>query len=189
MAESVIFILIIGILTVSIVYVFKIMWINPVFLVTILTLLILPGMYAAFTTGPFVPSSRKRHKIMLDLAGLRPDDIVYDIGCGDGRLIFKSAPRVKKAIGYELSIPLVLFGKIKSLFSSRKAQIRFGDIWKQDYRDADVIFCYLLPGAMKKFYKKIWPTLKPGTRVVSNSFQIHDVKPVKEEDKVYLYQA
>jgi len=189
MAESAIFLLIFGILIIGIIYAFDLTWVDPLFLLMILSLLILPGIYAALTTGPFVPSSRKRHKAMLDLADFNPNDIVYDLGCGDGRLIFRSAPHVKKAIGYELSIPLVLFGKLKSLLASPKAQIRFGDIWKQDYKDADVIFCYLLPGAMKKFYKEIWPTLKPGTRVISNAFQIHDLKPNAQKEKVYLYKV
>lgn len=125
---------------------------------------------------------------MLELADLKSDDIVYDLGCGDGRLVFHSAPHVKKAIGYELSIPLYLFGKLKSLFKSPKSEIRFGNIWKQNYQNADVIFIYLLPGSMKKFYKKIWPTLTPGTRVISNAFQIHDLKPIQKDDKVYLYE-
>ena len=189
MAESAIFLFIIGFLVIGIIYVFNLTWVNPIFLLIVLFILILPGIYAALTTGPFVPSSRKHHKAMLDLADLKPDDIVYDLGCGDGRLIFQSAPHVKKATGYELSIPLVLFGKLKSLFASPKAQIRFGNIWKQNYKNADVIFCYLLPGAMKKFYKEVWPTLKPGTRVISNAFQIHDLKPVTQKEKVYLYKV
>ena len=189
MAESIIFILIIGIALIGIVYAFHITWISPIFLVTVLALLILPGMYAAFTSGPFVPSARKRHKAMIDLAGLKSGDIVYDLGCGDGRLVFDASPKVKKAIGYELSIPLVLYGKLISPFIKGNPKIMFGNIWKQDYKDANVIFCYLMPGAMKKFYAKIWPKLTPGTRVISNSFQIHDVKPVKVDDHVYLYIA
>ncbi len=126
---------------------------------------------------------------MLKLADLDPTDIVYDLGCGDGRLVFQSARFCKKAIGYELSIPLYLFGKIRQLFSRRNATIRYGNIWKQDYKDADVIFCYLLPKAMKQFYKEVWPHLKKGTRVVSNAFQIHEIKPIEKEGKVYLYQA
>ena len=189
MAESVIFILVVGILLVLIIYFFNLTWIDPRFILIILFLLILPGLYAAFTSGPFVPSTRKRHKVMLYLADLKSDDIVYDLGCGDGRLVFHAAPHVKKAIGYELSIPLFVFGKILSLFKSPKAEIKFGNIWKQDYKDADVIFCYLLPGSMKRFYKEIWPTLKSGTRVISNAFQIHDLKPVEKEDKVYLYKV
>ncbi|MBU0577180.1 hypothetical protein KJ742_04205 [Patescibacteria group bacterium] len=189
MAESTIFLLIIGAALIAVMYFFNLTWIDPLFVIIIMGLLIMPGVYAAITSGPFVPSSRKRHKAMISLADLDPDDIVYDLGCGDGRFVFTAAPFVKKAIGYELSIPLYLFGKLMSVFKSSKAQIRYGNIWKQDYKDADVIFCYLLPGAMKQFYKVVWPTLKPGTRVISNSFQIHDLKPVKKEDKVYLYEV
>lgn len=188
MAESVIFTLIFGALIISVVYFFNLTWLDPRFIVIVLFLLILPGLYAAFTSGPFVPSARNRHRTMLKIADLSSKDVVYDLGCGDGRLVFASAPHVKKAIGYELSIPLYLFGKLVSVFKSKKAHIRYGNIWTQDYTDADVIFCYLLPGSMKKFYKKVWPKLKPGTRVISNAFQIHDLKPDIEEDKVYLYK-
>ena len=85
-----------------------------------MALLIMPGVYAAITSGPFVPSSRKRHKTMISLADLSPDDIVYDLGCGDGRFVFTAAPFVKQSIGYELYIPLYLFGKIVSIFKKKK---------------------------------------------------------------------
>lgn len=157
-------------------------------IVTFLFLFIIPGLYAAFVGGPFVPSSKKRHKSMLKLAKFKKSDIVYDMGCGDGRLVFTSAPFVKKAIGYELSVPLFLFAKFISLFKKKNISIRFGDIWKQDYSDADVILCYLLPSSMKKFFKVVWPTLKPGTRVISNAFQLHSLKPTDIDDRVYLYR-
>ena len=92
MAESVIFTLIFGSLIVTIVYYFNLTWFDPRFLVIILFLLILPGLYAAFTSGPFVPSARKRHRTMIKIAKLSSKDIVYDLGCGDGRLVFASAP-------------------------------------------------------------------------------------------------
>ncbi len=189
MAEGAIFVLLAGLITIVVFYAFGITNIDPRIIISILFLLLIPGFYAAISSGPFVPSSRKRHRTMLKLADLGADDVVYDLGCGDGRLIFEAARYTKKAIGYELSIPLVLFGKLRALFSRNNAHIRFGNIWKQDYKDADVIFCYLLPKAMKTFYKEVWPHLKPGTRVVSNAFEIHEVKPVKKEDRVYLYQA
>ena len=186
MAEAMIFIVIGGILTVTVLYAFNITWIAPEWIVAFLALMILPGIYAAFTSGPFVPSARKRHKTMLRLADLSDKDVVYDLGCGDGRLIFSASKLAKKAVGYDLSIPLVLYGKLLSLFHA-KAHIRFGNLWKQDYSDADVIFCYLLPNAMKQFHRDVWPKLKKGTRVISNAFEIHNLKPVKKEDKVYLY--
>jgi len=183
-----IFILIVGTLITILLYALNLSWIDPLWIVGFLAILIATGMYAAFTSGPFVPSARKRHRTMLKLADLSDSDIVYDLGCGDGRLVFSASKFAKRAIGYDLSIPLVSYGKIASLFHP-KAQIRWGNIWKQDYSDATVIFCYLLPGSMKRFHKEVWPTLKPGTRVVSNAFEIHDLKPLKKEDKVYLYQV
>lgn len=187
MAESIIFVLLAGVLITFLLFAFNI-WVHPIFIIIILSILIIPGIYAAVIGGPFVPSNRKRHKKMIKLANVGRNDIVYDIGCGDGRLVFSSAPFAKKAIGYELSIPLYLFAKFLSLFKSSKAEIRYGNMWKQNFSDADVIFCYLLPSSMKKFYGQIWPTLKPGTRIVSNSFQIHSIKPIKKDDKVYLYK-
>lgn len=189
MAEGAIFLLIAGAILIPILYFFGITSVDPRILVSALFLLLIPGFYAAVTSGPFVPSSRKRHKAMLNLADLKPTDTVYDLGFGDGRLVFTSAKFAKKAIGYEINIPLYLFGKIRQLFAGKNVSIRYGNIWKQDYSDADVIFCYLLPKAMKQFYKEVWPKLKPGTRVISNAFQIHEIKPIEKEDKVYLYKV
>jgi len=188
MAEAAIFVLIAGIIVILIFYAFGITSVDPRLVITFLFLLIIPGIYAAFTSGPFVPSARKRHRTMLKLAELSDDDIAYDLGCGDGRLVFSASKFAKKAVGYDLSIPLVLYGKMISFFYP-KSSIRFGNIWKQSYDDANVIFCYLLPGAMKQFHKEVWPKLRPGTRVISNAFEIHELKPLVKEDKVYLYQA
>ncbi len=188
MAEGAIFILLAGMVTIVVFYMFGITNVDPRIIIAVLFTLLIPGFYAAVSTGPFVPSNRKRHRTMLKLADLKDDDIVYDLGCGDGRLVFEASRYAKRAIGYELSIPLVLFGKLRQLFSRRNAHIRFGNIWKQDYKDADVIFCYLMPKAMTTFYKEVWPHLKSGTRVVSNAFEIHEIKPVKKEERVYLYK-
>jgi SAM-dependent methyltransferase len=125
---------------------------------------------------------------MLKLAKLTDSDVVYDLGCGDGRLVFSASKLSGKACGFDLSIPLVLYGKFISLFYP-KSHILFGNIWKQNYDDATVIFCYLLPNAMKQFHKEVWPKLKKGTRVISNAFEIHNLKPLKKEGKVYLYQV
>ncbi len=186
MAEAIIFVLILGTIIVVILYSFNIAWLAPEWIVGFLFLLIAPGLYAAFTSGPFVPSARKRHKTMLKLAELTDSDVVYDLGCGDGRLVFSASKLAGRACGYDLSIPLVVYGKFLSLFHPR-AEIQFGNIWTQNYDDATVIFCYLLPGAMKQFHKEVWPKLKKGTRVISNAFEIHELKPFKKEDKVYLY--
>ena len=187
MAEGAIF-LIIGFTLASVLYFTGILPVDPRITGTVIFLLLVPGFYAAVNGGPFVPSTKKRHLDMIKLAKLKKSDVIYDLGCGDGRLVFKSAKHVKKAIGYELNIPLYLFGKIKQIFY-RNAEIRYGNIWKQDYSDANVIYCYLLPASMQRFAKEIWPKLKKGTRVISNSFEMHDLKPVEKLEKVFLYKV
>lgn len=189
MAESTLFIMIAAGIAVGLTYLLGNPQIEPLWIFLPIVILLIPGFYAAVISGPFVPSARKRTQAMLKLADIKSNDTAYDLGFGDGRLIFAAAKTAKKAIGYELSIPLYLFGLIRKGLSRSKVSIRYGNIWKQDYRDADVIFCYLLPKAMTRFYKDVWPTLRPGTRVISNAFTIHEVQPIKTEEKVYLYQV
>lgn len=160
--------------------------VDPWVIFAILTIVLLPGLYGAFTSGPFVSTVKKRRDMMLKLATIKRGETVYDLGCGDGRLVFGAGALGANAIGYEMSIPLVLWGWVQKLFG-KKGIIRYGNLWNQDVRDANVIFCYLLPRSMKKFEKKIWPTLKKGTRVVSNGFQLPDVTPKKNEDAIFLY--
>jgi SAM-dependent methyltransferase len=185
MAESAIFFLFAGLIIIG-VYSVVDLPIDPRILLWTVVILVVPGIYAAITGGPYVPSARKRHKVMMNLAEISDQDIVYDLGCGDGRLVFSASKLAKKAIGYELSVPLFLFGKLRSFFYP-KATIRYGNFWNKSYDDASVIFCYLLPKTMKRFHKDIWPKLKPGTRVVVNAFPMRDLKSVKAEKKVYLY--
>ncbi len=188
MAESALFITLAASIAVGLTFLFGNPKIDPLWIFLPIVLLLIPGFYAAVISGPFVPSARKRTQAMLKLADIKPEDTAYDLGFGDGRLIFAAAKNAKRAIGYELSIPLYLFGLLRKLVSRSKVSIRYGNIWKQDYRDADVVFCYLLPKAMVRFYKDVWPTLKPGTRVISNAFTIHEIKPIETDDKVYLYR-
>jgi SAM-dependent methyltransferase len=188
MAESALFIAVVASMAVGLTYLFGNPRVDPLWIFLPIVILLIPGFYAAVISGPFVPSARKRTRAMLKLADIKPKDTVYDLGFGDGRLIFAAAKNAKRAIGYELSIPLYLFGLIRKFVSRSKVSIRYGNIWKQDYRDADVVFCYLLPKAMTRFYKEVWPTLRPGTRIISNAFTIHEVKPVETDDKVYLYR-
>jgi hypothetical protein len=115
---------------------------------------------------------------------------VYDLGSGDGRLVFASQQAgAKKSIGYELSIPVYLYSKIKSLFNPR-TQIRYKDFWfdAPKFKDADVIFCFLMIKSMQTFEKKIWPHLKPGALVVSNAFRIPNQVPIYDQDNLRIYR-
>ena len=168
----------------------KIFWVILVFM------LVLPGTYALFRGPLFLPTRSHVLKTMIAFAKIKKNDRVYDLGCGDGRLVFAAAREGARATGYELSIPVFVVAKIRSFFyrgqsldknSGGRATIRFGNFWAQNYDDADVIVCFLLTDAMLRFEQKIWPRLKPGCRVVSHMFRMKNVDPTKQEGKVVLY--
>ena len=152
----------------------------------LLLLLILPGTYAMRYGPPFVPTPHGTLERMMECAGITKGDCVYDLGCGDGRLVFAAAKRGARATGYELSIPMFLIAKLRSLFRENTS-IRYGNFWTQDYRDADVIVCYLLTDAMQTFRRTIWPQLPAGCRVVSHAFRMTDIAAAKDEKGVILY--
>lgn len=152
----------------------------------IVVIVALPGIRARWHGAPYVWSSKKTAETMFHFADVRPGERVYDLGCGDGRLVRLAARRGAQATGIEASLLTFLLAWFWSL-PVRNARIRFGDLWRGDYRDADVIFCYLLVSSMERFERDIWPALKPGCRVVSNSFRMKGLKPEQEEGNVFFY--
>ncbi len=148
--------------------------------------IIIPGTYANWKGAPFVPTTKRVMKTMFKLANIKKGEKVYDLGCGDGRIVFQAAKLKAKAVGYEFSIPTFLIAKFLSLFH-KNATIQMRDFWSQDYKDADVIFCYLLTESMQTFKLVVWPQLKPGTRVISHAFKMKGIAPKKKEGTVVLY--
>ena len=150
--------------------------ISPIELIAFL-ILVVPTIYALLG-APFVPTPLPRVRKMLELAKIEPGDKVYDLGCGDGRLVhLASREKQAKAVGFELSPPIWLWAKIAQPFWNSKAKIKFRNFYKQDISDADVIFCYLMPETLKKFQKELGK-LKKGTRIVSYAFKIPELKLV-----------
>jgi SAM-dependent methyltransferase len=149
-------------------------------------LLGLPGIRARWKGAPYVWTSANTQMIMVRFADIHTGETVYDLGCGDGRFVRAAARQGANAIGVDASFLTFLLAWVWS-WPVRQAHIRFGDLWKEDYRDADVIFCYMLVASMERFEREIWPTLKPGCRVVSNTFRMKGVTPAKVEGDVYCY--
>jgi SAM-dependent methyltransferase len=140
--------------------------------------------------APWVPSSLTSVQQMLDLAEVKPDELVYDLGCGDGRIVVTAALRYKaQAVGIELDPLRWLWCQIlvTVLGLRDKIRIEYGDLFKQDLSDADIIICYLLPNTNKKLQDKLLRELRPGTRVVSNTFLFPGVKEAAQKGKTRLY--
>lgn len=146
-----------------------------------MTLMVIPTVYSMITGAPFVPTEMRQVRRMLEAAGLKKGMIVYDLGSGDGRLVHTAAREYgARGIGYEFSPFVWLWAKFLSLFWRSKAELRFGNFWKADLSDADVIVCYLLPHSMERMKKDLLPQLKPGALIVSHAFRIHGLEPWKE---------
>jgi SAM-dependent methyltransferase len=159
---------------------------NPFWIFAILMILTLPGLYAMIKGAPYLPTDKKRVKKMIKLADIKKGTKVSDLGSGDGRIVFAAAKNGAVAIGYELSIPLYIWTKVKSYFNPN-VSIYCKDFWHLDHSDQDVIFCFLLVETMKRFEAEIWPTLKPGAKVISNSFRLPNQQPVYDENRVKMY--
>ena len=131
------------------------------------------------------------HK-MMKLADVGPDDIVYDLGCGDGRTIVTAARRYSaRAVGIEIDPLRYLWcqGLITVLGLRGRVEIVFGDFFAQDLNDADVVTCYLLPNTNKKLERKLKRELKPGARVVSNQFTFPGLELVRQDGEARLYRC
>ncbi len=129
---------------------------------------------------------------MVEIAKIKKGQKVYDLGCGDGRILFFAAKKGAKCVGIERLRPPIWQGKIKNLFHKNKVEFRCENFYDSDLSGADVIFCYLFPNLMKRFYIEKWPQLKKGAKVVSNAFQM---KECKEKEKIregkswiYIYE-
>ncbi|MFC1655634.1 SAM-dependent methyltransferase [Patescibacteria group bacterium] len=147
--------------------------------------LLVPTMVALIGGAPFVPTPMKACKRMMRVAGIKKDDNVVDIGCGDGRLAYLAANKHgAKATGYELS-PLVYFlAKIRQLFWRSKAKIKFGDFRLCNLEGTDYIVCYMLPDTLRKFIPKFEKDLKKGAKIISYAFHIEGWNPVHIEPSI-----
>lgn len=150
------------------------------FEIVLMTLMVIPTVYSMITGAPFVPTEMRQVRRMLKAAELKKGQVVYDLGSGDGRLVHTASREYgAKGIGYELSPFVWIWAKFLSLFWRSKAELRFGNFWKADLSDADVIVCYLLPHSMERMKTDLIPNLKPGAIIVSHAFRIHGLTPWK----------
>ena len=132
---------------------------------------------------PFVPSPPSVVEKMLDLAGVKPGDLVYDLGSGDGRIVIGAAKRGAKAVGFEIDGDLVGESRanIAKAGLQASAEIRNQDILTVDFSSATVVTMYLLPDVNLKLKPNLLSQLKPGARIVSHSFDMGDWRPDRTE--------
>ena len=126
----------------------------------------------------WVPTPQGLVDKMLDMAKVTPKDYVIDLGSGDGRTVITAAKRGSKALGIEYNPDMVELSKRSAAKEgvSDKASFVKADLFESDFSQAQVITMFLLSSINLKLRPKILD-LKPGTRIVSNTFDMADWKP------------
>lgn len=146
-----------------------------------------------FIGGEWVPTPQVIVDKMLKLAKVGRDDVVYDLGSGDGKIVFSAARLGAKSIGIEIDLLRVLVSRIKIKLAKldELAKIVQEDIFKANVKEADVVTLFLLPKTMEKLESKLRKELRKGARIVSYRFVFKNWKPVKidKENKIYLYRV
>jgi hypothetical protein len=156
---------------------------NAPFLPALLLMMLLGSLPVAAVEGervaPFVVSPERDVERMLDLASVGPADYLVDLGSGDGRIVIAAGRRGALAHGVEIEAGLVEQARERARAAGVADRVAFveGDLFEADFRHASVVMLYLFPEANLRLRPQLLRTLEPGTRVVSNSFDMGDWKP------------
>ena len=162
----------------------------PIVIGIILIILFISIFWPGIVGAPWVPTSMGMVHKMLKLADVGPDDVVYDLGCGDGRTIITAARYYgARAVGIEIDPLRYLWCQILiTVFRLRsRIKIIYGNFFYKDLSEATLITCYLLQDTNDKLVKKLKKELRPGTKVVSNFFTFSGLQMVREDDHVNFY--
>src|SRR5690606_22364908 len=128
----------------------------------------------------WVPTPSAVVDAMLKLADVKPTDVVYDLGCGDGIIVATAAQKYgARAVGIDIDPEMVKRARerVQKMGVSDKVEIRNEDLFEADIKEATVVTLYLLQSLNIKLMPKLKQELKPGTRIVSQSFSMGDAWP------------
>jgi SAM-dependent methyltransferase len=153
-----------------------------------------PALPARSLDVPYVPTPMPVVDAMLDLANVGKSDLLYDLGCGDGRIVVRAASRFGcRGVGVDLDPQRVKEANENARAAAVTQLVRFevGDVFEFDFSPATVVTMYLLPSINMKLRPRIWKELKPGTRIVSHDFDMGDWRPITtrefERSRIFLW--
>ena len=133
---------------------------------------------------PYVPTTEEAVRAMLKLADVKKADIVYDLGCGDGRIVIAAAKTYgARGVGIDIDPDRIQEARENAKKAGVENLVRFeeNDLFQANFREATVVTLFLLPSINLKLRPKLLQNLKPGTRVVSNTFDMGTWRPEKEQ--------
>lgn len=145
--------------------------------------------WLAGTDAPFVPTKMELIKQVLKLAGVKNGKKFYELGSGDGRVVCQAAQMGSQSFGIEQSWLRVWY----SIYQAKKlhlpnAHFFHGNIFKKNYKDADIIYIYLLPKGIKKLEQKLPKELKKGTIIITQTYHFQSLRPFKKLGNFNFYR-
>jgi len=179
---------------------------TTIFLILILILILISAIiflasfiFAALSAAPWLPTNRRQRRRLIELISLKPGQIVYDLGCGDGAVIFSLANKYPEAkfAGFEVSLfpyLIAIFRKFLRYNKYKNVSIKYKDFFKQDIREADLIFIFLTTKCYPRLINKLSKEIKENCLVVVEAWPLPDLKPIKYiKEKgftsLYFYQG
>jgi hypothetical protein len=133
---------------------------------------------------PYVPTHQDIVDEMLAMARVGPNDVLYDLGSGDGRIVIAAAKQFgTRGVGYDIDPDRIREARRNARRAGVSDKVTFiqGDIFEADIKDATVVTLYLLPDVNLRLRPKLLGELEPGTRVVSHNYDMGDWVPDKSK--------
>ena len=137
---------------------------------------------------PYVPTPLRVVRTMIGLVPFRGDETVYDLGCGDGRILIaakKTHPGIR-AIGCEIVPTVWVLAAVRRFFTRTDVTLHLRSVFAEDLRDADVIFLYIMPSLIARLMPKFHRELRAGTIIVCRSFPLPGMQPLNTQTLPWL---
>ena len=154
----------------------------PVFLLIVLLAGVTASTAQQRPEVPYVPTDDRVVAEMLAVANVGKDDVLYDLGSGDGRIVITAAKKFgTRGVGVDIDPERVKEANENAVKAGVTDKVRFvqQDLFQTDFREATVVTLYLLPSVNMRLRPKLLSDLKPGTRVVSHNYDMGDWTPLK----------
>lgn len=143
----------------------------------------------AGSDAPFVPTKTDQIRKILRLAGVRKGKRFYELGSGDGRVVFAAAKLGAESIGIEQSLLRIIYSRFKAKrLKIDNAFFIHKNIFSRDYSYADTVYIYLLHKGVRKLEGKLKKELKKGAVVITQTYHFPRWRPFKKIDNFWLYK-